>query len=288
MARPQKALVVDDLPVNRLILGTILSKLGFEVLEAENGLQCIDVYSQERTHLVCVFLDLQMPVADGWTATKGIRELESQAQGAEYLRVPVVVCTASCLDDLVEDGQTVAQRALSLGADGAVRKPLTPYAVQRILDQYAPRWRSCQADCSDSNLTTTTSSPPSSACSGCSSAHRPAPHPTAPSSLQQHPHPNRLQQHLHRSLHHHQDHHHHQLDRHHDVQQQYPYQYQHQHHEHRPQPVRPSQHCHLEALQHRQHQGGSWAASLPTSTSSTAAATAAPSPQPLPLTPLPR
>ncbi|GIL52727.1 hypothetical protein Vafri_8519 [Volvox africanus] len=142
MARPQKALVVDDLAVNRLILGTILQKLGFEVLEAENGLQCIDVYNQERTHLVCVFLDLQMPVADGWAATKGIRELESQTPNLCQLPVPVVVCTASCLDDLVDNGQTVAQRAVSLGANGAVRKPFTVCAVQRILDEYAPQWRS--------------------------------------------------------------------------------------------------------------------------------------------------
>ncbi|GLC40554.1 hypothetical protein PLESTF_001011700 [Pleodorina starrii] len=141
MARP-RALVVDDLAVNRLILGTILQKLGFEVLEAENGLQCIDVYNQERTQLVCVFLDLQMPVADGWAATKGIRELESLAPDSDLLPVPVVVCTASCLDDIADNGQTVAQRAVSLGANGAVRKPLTVYAVQRILDEYAPRWRS--------------------------------------------------------------------------------------------------------------------------------------------------
>lgn len=95
-------------------------QLGFEVLEAENGLQCIDVVNQERTQLVCVFLDLQMPVADGWTATRGIRELESRTGNRDDLPVPVVVCTASCLDDLVDDGQTVAQRAVSLGANGAV------------------------------------------------------------------------------------------------------------------------------------------------------------------------
>ncbi|EFJ49547.1 hypothetical protein VOLCADRAFT_89867 [Volvox carteri f. nagariensis] len=120
MARPQKALVVDDLAVNRLILSTILQKLGFEVLEAENGLQCIDVYNQERTQLVCVFLDLQMPIADGWAATKGIRELESRTPDLKQLPVPVVVCTSSCLDDIVDDGQTVAERAVSLGANGAV------------------------------------------------------------------------------------------------------------------------------------------------------------------------
>ncbi|KAG2501627.1 hypothetical protein HYH03_000132 [Edaphochlamys debaryana] len=134
-------LVVDDLAVNRLILGTILTKLGFEVLEAENGLQACDVFASQR-ELICVFMDLQMPIADGFSATKGIRELESQAPVGEALRVPVVVCTASCLDDLVDGGQTVSQRALELGADGAVRKPLTTLAVQAILDTFAPRWRS--------------------------------------------------------------------------------------------------------------------------------------------------
>ncbi|KXZ55625.1 hypothetical protein GPECTOR_2g1175 [Gonium pectorale] len=151
MARLPKALVVDDLPVNRLILGTILHKLGFEVLEAENGLQCIDVYNQERAQLVCVFLDLQMPLADGYQATKGIRELESSAPGSGQARVPVVLCTASCLDDLVENGQTVAQRALALGADGAVRKPLTTFApcggVPAKCPQQLPRDGTQQQQC---------------------------------------------------------------------------------------------------------------------------------------------
>ncbi|KAG2453832.1 hypothetical protein HYH02_002039 [Chlamydomonas schloesseri] len=85
-----------------------------------------------------------MPVADGWAATKGMRELDAAwAQGGseQQVQVPVVVCTASCLDDVVEGGETVAQRALTLGANGAVRKPLTTKAVLALLDEYAPRWR---------------------------------------------------------------------------------------------------------------------------------------------------
>ncbi|PNH00879.1 Hybrid signal transduction histidine kinase I [Tetrabaena socialis] len=108
-------------------MSAVTSLLGFEVLEACDGLQCIDVYNQERTQLVCIFLDLQMPVADGYTAAAGIRALESREPGGPggeaAPRVPVVVCTASCLDDPAEGGpagQTVAQRALALGADGAV------------------------------------------------------------------------------------------------------------------------------------------------------------------------
>lgn len=64
-----------------------------------------------------------MPVADGWAATKGMRELDAaraRSGSEQQLQVPVVVCTASCLDDLVEGGETVAQRALTLGANGAV------------------------------------------------------------------------------------------------------------------------------------------------------------------------
>ncbi|KAG2434025.1 hypothetical protein HXX76_007754 [Chlamydomonas incerta] len=85
-----------------------------------------------------------MPVADGWAATKGMRELDAaraMSGSEQQLQVPVVVCTASCLDDLVEGGETVAQRALTLGANGAVRKPLTTKAVLALLDEYAPRWR---------------------------------------------------------------------------------------------------------------------------------------------------
>jgi CheY-like chemotaxis protein len=76
---------------------------------------------------------MQMPVCDGFGATKGIRDFEASGGSG---RVPVVLVTASRLTDWVGDSsETIGQRALSLGADGAVVS--FPAAC-------APFWLSCQ------------------------------------------------------------------------------------------------------------------------------------------------
>lgn len=73
-----KILIVDDSRTSRKILRTLLIENGYEVVEAENGQTGIEKYKEETPDLVT--MDITMPVMDGITALKGIREYDSGAK----------------------------------------------------------------------------------------------------------------------------------------------------------------------------------------------------------------
>ncbi len=56
----RSVLVVDDVSLNRRVLGKMVSRLGFDVLEAANGEECVSVYSAAQQQLSIVLLDLQV------------------------------------------------------------------------------------------------------------------------------------------------------------------------------------------------------------------------------------
>ena len=101
---PCRILVVDDEPELRAVVSLVLSDEGYEVAEAANGAEAIQVL--EQTQPACVLLDMRMPVLDGWGFA---RELE-----ARHLHVPVVVMTAA------QDAQRWCNE---IGAAGCVPKP---------------------------------------------------------------------------------------------------------------------------------------------------------------------
>jgi len=104
-------LVVEDNEVNRMIAREVLQSLGFDVLEASDGQEAISTL--ERRHIDVVLMDCQMPVMDGYAATREIRRREAQA-GTR--RVPILALTADAFD---ED----AVRARESGMDGHLAKP---------------------------------------------------------------------------------------------------------------------------------------------------------------------
>lgn len=61
-----KALIVDDEKTNRLILKSLLLKQGYQTIEATNGQQAVDLFELEKP--VIVFMDVMMPVMDGYQA----------------------------------------------------------------------------------------------------------------------------------------------------------------------------------------------------------------------------
>jgi len=75
---PKKVLIVDDDTFNRQILGKLLTKNNFEYLEAKNGQQAVEVYQKNWKEIGLIFMDCEMPVLDGYGATKAIRALQAQ------------------------------------------------------------------------------------------------------------------------------------------------------------------------------------------------------------------
>ncbi len=103
-----RILVVDDRWYNRQLLTKLLTPLGFEVQEASNGQEAIAIWDRWEPHLI--FMDMRMPVTDGYEATKRIKAtIKGQATA-------VLALTASTLEE---------ERAivLSAGCDDYIRKP---------------------------------------------------------------------------------------------------------------------------------------------------------------------
>ena len=105
---PYRILIVDDKPLNRQLLIKILNPLGFELKEATNGQEAIDIWDSWEPHLI--WMDMRMPVMDGYEATQYIKgTIKGQATA-------IVALTASVLEE---------ERAviLSAGCDAFMRKP---------------------------------------------------------------------------------------------------------------------------------------------------------------------
>jgi predicted ATPase/signal transduction histidine kinase/DNA-binding response OmpR family regulator/tRNA A-37 threonylcarbamoyl transferase component Bud32 len=92
----QTVLVVDDKWENRALLLNILKPLGFEVIEAENGQTGLSRALFQKPHLVIT--DLVMPVMDGFELTRQLRQRE------EFNKVPIIVTSASVIDNGVQNG----------------------------------------------------------------------------------------------------------------------------------------------------------------------------------------
>lgn len=102
-------LVVDDAAFMRMRAGKLLSQHGYEVLEAENGLDALNMYQEHNPDVV--LMDITMPVMDGLTALKQIRQADPNAK--------VVMLSAMGQQAMVID-------AIKSGARDFVVKPYEP------------------------------------------------------------------------------------------------------------------------------------------------------------------
>ncbi len=94
--RPLRILLADDSADNRLLIHAYLKKTPYRLDEAEDGAKAIELVFKGDYDLV--LMDIQMPVMDGYTAVRKIRDWEAQTHRA---RTPIIALTASALDDAV-------------------------------------------------------------------------------------------------------------------------------------------------------------------------------------------
>jgi len=104
-------LVVEDQEDNRQILRDLLGNAGYELTEAENGEEAIAAVGRRRPDLI--LMDIQLPVMDGYEATRRIRT------NPDLRSVPIIAVTSYALAG-DED------KAFAAGCDGYVTKPYSP------------------------------------------------------------------------------------------------------------------------------------------------------------------
>ncbi len=126
-----RILVVEDNPEIRLLLCQLLHSAGFEVNGATNGEKAVEQFKKWRPHLI--WMDIRMPVMDGYEATWRIRELEKtesefQVSGSNY-RTAIIALTAYTFE-----GITAAIN--EAGCDDIVSKPFKETEIFKVMEKY--------------------------------------------------------------------------------------------------------------------------------------------------------
>jgi len=117
-----KILAVEDTDMNIKYISTLLKKWNIDFTIAKNGQKAIDIY--EKDHFDLIFMDLQMPIMDGFTATGYIRSMSKEKNN-----VPIIAMTASTIISKKNE-------ALKAGMTDFLPKPFTPEQLaQKISNQ---------------------------------------------------------------------------------------------------------------------------------------------------------
>lgn len=126
-ARDVRILLVEDNPVNLLVAQKLLGVLGFEADTATDGEAALS--SMESTRYDMVFMDCQMPVLDGYAATRRWRAMETESGGRP---IPIVAMTANAMAGDRE-------RCLAAGMDDYLSKPVAREQLNACLQRWLPR-----------------------------------------------------------------------------------------------------------------------------------------------------
>lgn len=118
-----EVLVVDDYPLNQLVVNQMLENWGVKVTCANNGQEAIDQAHKKKFDLI--LMDLQMPVVNSYEATQIIKDPENRTQNHE---TPILALTADAFSD-------AKQHILELGASDFLTKPLEQETLKRKIQQ---------------------------------------------------------------------------------------------------------------------------------------------------------
>lgn len=129
VANLPRVLVVDDNEVNRRVACGYLRKMGFNCDIAENGQQALDALRTNQ--YLMLFMDCQMPVMDGYEATRQIRQLLAGKH------LPIIAVTANAMEGDRE-------KCLAAGMDDYLAKPLRKETLEAMIERWLPGERSAR------------------------------------------------------------------------------------------------------------------------------------------------
>jgi len=116
-----RVLVVEDNDINQLCARELLEQAGAVVLIAENGKEALDLLDEQPVD--CVLMDVQMPVLDGYSATRQLRKKK------KYGNLPIIAMTANAMAGDRE-------RALESGMNDYVSKPVEPNEMRQAVHRW--------------------------------------------------------------------------------------------------------------------------------------------------------
>ena len=114
----KKILIAEDNENNRLLLKDVLQYYGYEVIEATNGEEAVKTARQQKPDLI--FMDIQMPVIDGFTAIKILKRSPS----TKHIKIIVVTSSAMAGDK---------EQIIAAGADKYIAKPINTRELPEIV-----------------------------------------------------------------------------------------------------------------------------------------------------------
>ena len=121
----KKMLLAEDVYINRVIVQELLASSNIEIHEAEDGKRAVEMFEASAPgYYSVIFMDIQMPVLNGYQATKTIRVLER----ADASTIPIIALTAHAYQEDI-------QEALGVGMNGHLTKPVDLSKVAKLLRQ---------------------------------------------------------------------------------------------------------------------------------------------------------
>jgi two-component system, cell cycle response regulator DivK len=120
----KRILVVEDTEDNRRILRDLLTRAGFELIEAMDGESGVSMATAHRPDLI--LMDIQLPVFDGYEATRRIKA------NPHTKNIPIIAVTSYALS-----GDET--KAIAAGCDGYVAKPFSPRRILAMVQQFLPQ-----------------------------------------------------------------------------------------------------------------------------------------------------
>lgn len=112
-------MVVEDDPINMMLISEVLRKMGFDVIKATNGRQALDILT--GTEPVLIFMDVNMPEMDGFATTRLIRQLPEP-----YNNIPIIALTA---DAMTGD----REKCIAAGMNDYITKPFRIEEIETVL-----------------------------------------------------------------------------------------------------------------------------------------------------------
>jgi signal transduction histidine kinase/ActR/RegA family two-component response regulator len=119
-------LLAEDVPINREIVIALLEETGIAIECAENGHEAVDKYTANPQKYDIIFMDIQMPVMDGYDASMAIRTFEKEKA---VRNVPIIAMTANAFADDVA-------HCLKTGMNSHIAKPIEVEVMLNITEKY--------------------------------------------------------------------------------------------------------------------------------------------------------